>query len=143
MSELVKLRGDDLDWERKSIRIRQGKGQKDRFTLLPNSCKNELLDVLHKQGMRSWIFRGQIPEKNLSVRSAEKIFTQARIKAGITKDVSIHDLRHAFAIHLLESGTSIKLIQRLLGHVSVKTTEIYARIVDPMVSKIKSPLDEL
>ncbi|EMJ99471.1 MULTISPECIES: tyrosine-type recombinase/integrase [unclassified Leptospira] len=143
VSELVKLRGDDLDWERKSIRIRQGKGQKDRFTLLPTSCKNELLNILHKQGMRSWIFKGQIPNQNLSVRSAEKIFTMAKVKAGITKDVSIHDLRHAFAIHLLESGTSIKLIQRLLGHVSVKTTEIYARIVDPMVSKIKSPLDEL
>ncbi|PJZ76576.1 tyrosine-type recombinase/integrase [Leptospira neocaledonica] len=143
VGELVKLKGDDLDWEKKSIRIRQGKGKKDRFSLLPNSCKKDLADSLERQGRSSWIFRGQIPGRNLSIRSAENIFTAAKKKAGITKDVSIHDLRHAFAIHLLESGTSIKMIQRLLGHVSVKTTEIYARIVDPMVSKIKSPLDDL
>lgn len=143
VGELVKLKGNDIDWEKKSIRIRQGKGKKDRFSLLPNSCKNDLADFLERQGKSSWIFTGQIPGKHLSVRSAESIFTAAKKKAGITKDVSIHDLRHAFAIHLLESGTSIKMIQRLLGHVSVKTTEIYARIVDPMVSKIKSPLDDL
>ncbi|TGN00304.1 tyrosine-type recombinase/integrase [Leptospira dzoumogneensis] len=143
VGELVKLKGYDLDWDKKSIRIRQGKGKKDRFSLLPNSCKKDLAILLERQGRSSWIFTGQIPGKNLSVRTAEKIFTNAKEKAGIKKDVSIHDLRHAFAIHLLESGTSIKMIQRLLGHVSVKTTEIYARIVDPMVSKIKSPLDDL
>ncbi|PJZ24632.1 integrase [Leptospira hartskeerlii] len=143
VGELVKLKGHDLDWEKKSIRIRQGKGKKDRFSLLPNSCKEDLSNLFERQSRSSWIFTGQIPGKNLSVRTAENIFTAARKKAGITKDVSIHDLRHAFAIHLLESGTSIKMIQRLLGHVSVKTTEIYARIVDPMVSKIKSPLDDL
>ncbi|MGJ4748132.1 tyrosine-type recombinase/integrase [Leptospira sp. SA-E8] len=143
VGELVKLKGNDLDWEKKSIRIRQGKGKKDRFSLLPNSCKEDLADLLERQGKSSWIFTGQVTNKNLSVRSAENIFTAAKKKAGISKDVSIHDLRHAFAIHLLESGTSIKMIQKLLGHVSVKTTEIYARIVDPMVSKIKSPLDDL
>nr|WP_243402020.1 tyrosine-type recombinase/integrase [Leptospira haakeii] len=143
VGELVKLKGYDLDWDKKSIRIRQGKGKKDRFSLLPNSCKEDLSDLLKHQGRSSWIFTGQIPGKNLSIRTAEKIFTAAKKQAGITKDVSIHDLRHAFAIHLLESGTSIKMIQRLLGHVSVKTTEIYARIVDPMVSKVKSPLDDL
>lgn len=143
VGELVKLKGYDLDWEKKSIRIRQGKGKKDRFSLLPNSCQKDLADLLEREGKSSWIFKGQIPDRNLTVRTAEKIFTAAKLKAGITKDVSIHDLRHAFAIHLLESGTSIKMIQRLLGHVSVKTTEIYARIVDPMVSKVKSPLDDL
>lgn len=143
VGELVKLKGYDLDWDKKSIRIRQGKGKKDRFSLLPNSCKEDLNNLFKHQVRSSWIFTGQIPGKHLSVRTAENIFTSAKNKAGITKDVSIHDLRHAFAIHLLESGTSIKMIQRLLGHVSVKTTEIYARIVDPMVSKVKSPLDDL
>ncbi|WP_246048834.1 tyrosine-type recombinase/integrase [Leptospira sarikeiensis] len=143
VSELVKLKGNDLDWEKKSIRIRQGKGNKDRFTLLPSSCRKDLSELINRFGKESWIFPGQIPNQHLTVRTAEKIFEMAKKKAGITKEVSIHDLRHAFAIHLLESGTSIKMIQRLLGHVSVKTTEIYARIVDPMVSKIRSPLDEL
>ncbi|TGK04032.1 integrase [Leptospira semungkisensis] len=141
VSELTRLRGTDLDWERKSLRIRQGKGKKDRFSLLPLSCKKELLDVINRQGANTWIFQGMVPGRSLSIRSAEKIFSNAKDRANIKKDVSIHDLRHAFAIHLLESGTSIKVIQKLLGHASVKTTEIYARITDPMLTQIKSPLD--
>lgn len=143
VSEVIGLRGTDIDWERKSIRIRQGKGKKDRFSLLPGQCIEDLKGVIDRNGPRSWIFPGMKTGSSLSVRSAENIFHLAKSKAKVTKDVSIHDLRHAFAIHLLENGTSIKLIQSLLGHASVKTTEIYARIVNPSVSKIKSPLDEI
>lgn len=142
VSEVVELKGIDFDWARKSIRIRQGKGKKDRFTTFPEQCKIALQEAIERQGEKNWIFPGAYPGSHLSIRSAEKIFSNAKLKARIGKDVSIHDLRHAFAIHLLESGTSIKVIQMLLGHASVKTTEIYARIVNPSVSKIKSPLDE-
>lgn len=101
VSELIRLRGVDLDWERKSIRVRQGKGKKDRFSLLPTSCKKELMEMIDRQGSHTWIFQGMIPGRSLSVRSAEKIFSNAKERANIRKDVSIHDLRHAFAIHLL------------------------------------------
>ncbi|TGK20078.1 integrase [Leptospira fluminis] len=141
VSELTRLRGIDIDWERKTIRVRQGKGKKDRFSLLPDICREELSEIISRQGQNSWIFQGMVFGKCLSVRSAEKIFSNAKKAANIKKDVSIHDLRHAFAIHLLESGASIKVIQRLLGHASVKTTEIYARITDPNAIRIKSPLD--
>ncbi|WP_246028315.1 tyrosine-type recombinase/integrase [Leptospira fletcheri] len=141
VGELTRLRGIDIDWERRMIRVRQGKGKKDRFSLLPDTCREELAEIISRQGQSSWIFQGMVCGKSLSVRSAEKIFSNAKERANIRKEVSIHDLRHAFAIHLLESGTHIKVIQKLLGHASVKTTEIYARITDPNAIRIKSPLD--
>ncbi|EKR80602.1 MULTISPECIES: tyrosine-type recombinase/integrase [Leptospira] len=75
-----------------------------------------------------WIFPDQDPSKHLHVRSAERIFEMAKVKAGIRKNVSIHSLRHAFATHLLEADTNIKHIQFLLDHKSVKTTEIDTRV---------------
>ncbi|PJZ70809.1 integrase [Leptospira perolatii] len=141
VGELVNLKGSDIDWERRSVRVRRGKGMKDRFTILPSFCKSLLTNAIDLSGPDRWIFPGQIPGSHLSVRTAEKVFEISKVRAKIKKSVSIHDLRHAFAIHLLESGTSIKLIQNLLGHASVRTTEIYARITDPTLALVKSPLD--
>ncbi|WP_061256609.1 tyrosine-type recombinase/integrase [Leptospira interrogans] len=88
----------------------------------------------------NWIFPDQDPSKHLHVRSAERIFEMAKVKAGIRKNVSIHSLRHAFATHLLEAGTNIKHIQFLLDHKSVKTTEIDTRVSNVRLSQVASPL---
>ncbi|QCO38189.1 integrase [Leptospira interrogans] len=89
----------------------------------------------------NWIFPDQDPSKHLHVRSVERIFEMAKVKAGIRKNVSIHSLRHAFATHLLEADTNIKHIQFLLGHKSVRTAEIYARVSNIRLSQVASPLD--
>lgn len=88
-----------------------------------------------------WVFPGQDPSKHLHVRSAKRIFELAKEKAEIKKQVSIHSLRHAFATHLLEAGTNIKHIQFLLGHKSVKTTEIYTRVSQIRLTEVACSLD--
>ncbi|MDR3167447.1 MAG: tyrosine-type recombinase/integrase, partial [Treponema sp.] len=88
-----------------------------------------------------WLFPGQPVSHHLSVRSAQNIFDKALKKAGISKPVSIHNLRHTFATHLLENGTDIKYIQELLGHASLRTTERYTHVARRNLLKIQSPLD--
>ncbi|MDG6999882.1 MAG: tyrosine-type recombinase/integrase [Nitrososphaerota archaeon] len=90
---------------------------------------------------KKWLFEGQSEGKPYSIRSAERVFEKAAAKAGIIKAVSIHSLRHAFATHLLEQGTDIKFIQELLGHRSVRTTEIYTHVSKKEIGQIRSPIE--
>lgn len=143
VSELVFLKPKDIDEKRKTVKIREGKGKKDRFTMLSQTCQSLWEEFRSSHPFEEWVFPGQDPSKPIHVRTAEKIFENAKKKAGIKKDVSIHSLRHAFATHLLEAGTNIKHIQFLLGHKNVRTTEIYARVSQVRVTKIESPLDLL
>lgn len=92
---------------------------------------------------KDWLFPGADYGTHLSTQSAQAIIYTAAAKAGITKDVSIHSLRHSFATHLLEHGTDIRYIQELLGHKSSKTTEIYTHISPRSIAKVTSPLDRL
>jgi integrase/recombinase XerD len=145
VSEVVNLKIEDFDAERNMIHIRGAKGKKDRYTLLPISLK----EVLHRYwkeyglGKTGWIFPGDKQNYHLSVRSIQHVFERAIQKAGITKPVSMHTLRHSFATHLLEQGTDLRYIQELLGHESLKTTEIYTHVSKKAIGKIKSPLDTL
>ena len=91
----------------------------------------------------TWIFPGQPATQHLSIRSAQKIFDKAVLKAGIRKDLSIHSLRHSFATHLLEAGTDIRYIQTLLGHTCLRTTERYTHVARSNLLNIKSPLDSI
>ncbi|TGK23104.1 site-specific recombinase [Leptospira kmetyi] len=143
VSELVHLKSKDIDVKRQTVKIREGKGKKDRFTMLSQTCQTLWEEFRFSHPYEEWVFPGQDPRKPIHIRSAEKIFENAKKKAGIQKDVSIHSLRHAFATHLLEAGTNIKHIQFLLGHKNVRTTEIYARVSQVRVTKIESPLDFL
>jgi len=142
VSEVVHLRPEDLDLERGLLRIRQGKGRKDRQSLLSETVLRYFSTYRDHQGS-TWLFPGARRDRPLSIRSAENIFSYAARLAGIGKDVSIHDLRHAFATHLLEAGTDLRYIQTLLGHRSSKTTEIYARVSNTVLQRIISPLDRL
>ncbi|MCG6169737.1 tyrosine-type recombinase/integrase [Leptospira sanjuanensis] len=141
VSELVKLRPEDIDDKRRTLKVRQGKGKKDRFTMLSQACAVLWKEFRDKFPYEDWVFPGQDASKHLHIRSAERIFEIAKEKAGVKKAVSIHSLRHAFATHLLEAGTNIKHIQFLLGHKSVKTTEIYTRVSQIRLTEVTSPLD--
>ena len=90
-----------------------------------------------------WLFPGEDPSKHLSTRSVQIVFSRACNKAGIRKKATVHWLRHSFSTHLLESGVDLRYIQELLGHESIKTTEIYTHVTNSNLSKIKNPLDDI
>jgi len=91
----------------------------------------------------TYLFEGQIPGKKYSASSLENVFRAACKKAGISKDITLHGLRHSYATHLLEAGTDLRYIQELLGHKSSKTTEIYTHVTAQSIQKIRSPFDDL
>ncbi|WCL50827.1 tyrosine-type recombinase/integrase [Leptospira sp. GIMC2001] len=143
LSEIVSLKISDIDLNRKIIHIKEAKGKKDR--IVPFSKKISILYDKYRQieqrNSNIYLFPGQYPNTHLSTRTAEKIFENARNSIQIQKKVSFHSLRHAFATHLLEAGTGIRHIQKLLGHESVRTTERYAQISKTELQNIPSPLD--
>jgi site-specific recombinase XerD len=143
VSEVVALKKNSIDAERKSIFIRAGKGRKDRYTLLSDRASQFVEDYCALYNIDEWLFPGIPQSRHLSIRSAQNIFDKALEKAGIEKQLSIHSLRHTFATHLLENGTDIKYIQELLGHASVRTTERYTHVARRHVLRIQSPLDNL
>jgi len=143
VGELVHLKVEDIDSERKMIHIRGGKGKKDRYTILADVVLNGLREYWKAYKPKRWLFEGQVTDKPYSLRSAQQVFEQAKKKARIKKQVSIHSLRHAFATHLLEQGTDIRFIQELLGHSSIRTTEIYTHVSKQTIAAIKSPIEQV
>lgn len=141
VSEVVRLKVQDIDGDRKLILIRQGKGKKDRYSLLSNTALDVLRQYFKEYRPKIWLFPGTTEDKHITERSVQRIFVKAREKAGIKKEVSIHSLRHSFATHLLEGGTDLRYIQELLGHKSSKTTEIYTHVSSKNLSLIQNPLD--
>jgi len=143
VGEVVRLKPEDIDANRKLIHIRASKGRKDRYTLLSDVALQILREYWKKEKPKKWLFPSWNKEKHLTERTVQKIFQNACKKAGIKKNVSVHSLRHSFATHLLESGIDLRYIQELLGHKSSKTTEIYTHVSTKNLSAIKSPLDNL
>ncbi len=143
VSEVVKLKVENIDNQRRLIHIHGAKGRKDRYTLLSDVALGTLRDYFKKYQPKKWLFPAMNPERHISTRTVQAIFEQAKVKSGITKQVSVHSLRHSFATHLLEGGTDLRYIQELLGHKSSKTTEVYTHVSNKDLGKIKSPLDRL
>ncbi len=143
VSEVVSLKSEDIDEERKLIYIRRAKGRKDRYTILSDVALRMMKIYINEYGQSKWLFPGSDREKHITTRTVEKIFSDACKRANIKKDVTVHSLRHSFATHLLESGTDLRYIQELLGHKSSKTTEIYTHVSSRDIGRIKSPLDNL
>lgn len=139
-SELLNLKINDIDSERMTIRVNQGKGNKDRITLLSTRLLKDLREYYKAYLPKTLLFEGPHGEP-YSETSVSKIVKRAAYYAGITKPVTPHMLRHSFATHLLENGTDLRYIQTLLGHTSLKTTEIYTHVAINGMSKIKNPLD--
>lgn len=143
VGEVVRLKVEDIDSERMVVRVKQGKGRKDRYTLLSEVALKALRKYVAIERPEIWLFPGGKEGSFLTERSVQKIFSKACEKAKIRKKVSIHALRHSFATHLLEGGTDLRYIQELLGHKNSKTTEIYTHVSNKSLSKIQSPLDRL
>lgn len=142
VSESTHLKIQDIDSERKQIRVAQGKGKKDRYTLLSEKTLILLRRYFREYQPKNYLFEGQNNEQ-YSTSSIQAIFRASCKKANITKKATVHTLRHSFATHLLENGTDLRYIQSLLGHQSSKTTEIYTHITTKGIDQIKSPLDDL
>jgi site-specific recombinase XerD len=143
VSEVVALKREHIDISRKAIMVRKGKGRKDRCTLLSEKAAVYIEEYCAFYEIQNWLFPGQPPTSHLSIRSAQYIFSKAVRRAKIPKKVSIHNLRHTFATHLLEGGTDIRYIQELLGHSTTRTTERYTRVARRNILSIQSPLDTI
>jgi len=142
LSEVVNLKIADIDSERKLIYVRGGKGKKDRTTILSEELLLMLRDYFNKYKPKVWLFESS-SQKQYSTISVQKVFYRTLKKTKIDKKVSVHSLRHSFATHLLEQGEDLRSIQKLLGHKSSNTTEIYTHITKQGMGMIKSPLDNL
>lgn len=140
MSELLSLQWKDIDADRGLIYIRNAKGKKDRVTLLSCVAYDYLVHYRELYQPQQWVFEGPIGQR-YSSRSVNNIIELAATRAGITKRVSAHTLRHSFATHMLENGTDLRYIQTLLGHESSKTTERYTHVTKKGFENLKSPLD--
>lgn len=140
--ELQNLKLTDIDSKRMLIKIHDGKGGKSRITLLSEKMLVELRDYFKVYYPKEYLFEGQKGGK-YSSESLLNVVKQAAVKSGIHTRVTPHVLRHSFATHLIESGTSIRFIQQLLGHNSIKTTEIYTNVSTGYFNEIKNPLDNL
>lgn len=142
IGEAINLKIKDIDSQRMQIRVEQGKGKKDRYTLLGVKTLEVLRKYVAEYKPKEWLFEGA-DGKFYSNKSIQLILKNAVQKVGIKKHVTVHTLRHSFATHLLEAGTDLRYIQSLLGHANSKTTEIYTHITTKGFDQIKSPLDNL
>jgi integrase/recombinase XerD len=151
VGEVVRLRPSDLDVERGLVRVRMGKGRKDRYTLLAKRALEAVRIYLAAYPSESWLFPGSTPARHLTTRSVQRVAKRAAQAAGISRDVTTHTLRHSFATHLLleggtnllEGGTNLRVIQELLGHQSARTTQIYTHVSKSTLESVRSPLDNL
>ena len=141
VSEVVDLKINDINFIRKVITIRQGKGAKDRITIVSDKTLGEIEKYLLEYQPLVFLFESHRAGEKLSVRSAQKVVEEAAKLAGVNPEVSAHSLRHSFATHLLESGTDIRYIQELLGHARLETTQIYTKVANNKIREIKSPLE--
>jgi site-specific recombinase XerD len=145
VSEIVNLKIKDIDSGRMQIFIARAKGKKDRYVNL----SPVLLDILrgyiknYKPRPKVYLFESEVTGEAYPVRTVQQIFSNAKRKAGISKEVGIHSLRHSFATHLLEKGVDIRFIKDLLGHFDIKTTERYLHVARQKLVNIISPLDDL
>jgi integrase/recombinase XerD len=145
VSEIVNLKIADIDSKRMQILVQRGKGKKDRYVNL----SPVLLDILRKYIQeyiprpKIYLFESEQTFKAYPARTIQQIFSNAKHKAGIRKEVGIHSLRHSFATHLLDKGTDIRYIKDLLGHFNIKTTERYLHVSKKQLVNITSPFDDL
>jgi integrase/recombinase XerD len=143
ISEAVSLKPADIDSSRMVIRVEQGKGQKDRYVMLSPKLLESLRNWWRVAKPKQWLFPGDIAGAHISKDAVEQACQKAHQRCRIPKPVTPHSLRHAFAVHLLESGTDVRTIQLLLGHRSLATTARYLRIATTKVCATTSPLDLL
>lgn len=141
--ELINLKISDIDFERKTIHIRQSKYKKDRIVPLSNVMAIGLRKYLAAENPHIWLFNGKEPDGRYSVKGLSWVLRENIKKTSITKEVNLHSLRHSYATHLLEDGLNIVTVKELLGHADITTTMIYLHVAQCQLIKPHSPLDTL
>jgi len=139
VSEIVCLRAQDIDLKGLTLTVRQGKGKKDRLTVISAALLPELQQIMAGKGGDNYVFESERGGR-LTEATAQKVFYQALRRASINKPATFHSLRHSFATHLLENGVDVRYVQELLGHANIRTTQIYTHVTNPSLKNIKSPL---
>jgi integrase/recombinase XerD len=142
-SELISLRPEDLDWKNMQLTVRQGKGKKDRLTVLAHSLKSDYQVYINQYAPINYLFYGRDISSPSSASLYKWAFDKAVDRAGITKKVHLHTLRHCFASHLLSLNTDIVTVQKLLGHEDIRTTMIYLHLNHQTNSAPRSPMDTI
>lgn len=143
LSEILNLRSEDIDSQRMVIRVRQGKGKKDRYGRLSAGLLKLLREYWREYRPEALLFPGACQHKRYDIATPGHILKKLCRKAGITKRVSMHTLRHSFATHLLEAGTNLRVIQRLLGHANIQTTCLYTHLSIEDLREAPSPMELL
>lgn len=144
LSEVIALRWSDIDSGRMSLRVEQGKGARDRYTVLSSGLVTELRAYWRQcRPQGPWLFPGRDPAHPISDNTAQRLYTRTKLKAGITKRGGIHALRHAFATHLLEAGIDLHTIQQFMGHRSLSTTQRYLHLTQTHLKGSAAALDLL
>jgi site-specific recombinase XerD len=141
VSETASLKLTDIDSKRMTVRISQGKGGKDRYSILSQTTLEHLRQYWKKYRPTEWLFDGQKKDDHITSYTIQAIFQAAKKRARITKPVSVHSLRHSFATHLIEAGTSLHHVQLLLGHRSPTTTTVYLHVSRLNLAQVISPID--
>jgi site-specific recombinase XerD len=140
VSEAINLKIKDIDLAELTIHIKNAKGKKDRITIFPEKLLPDLTAIMALRDKNNFVFEN-IRGGKLTERTAQKIFENALKNAKIAKDATFHSLRHSFATHLLENGVDVRYVQELLGHQNIRTTQLYTKVTNPSIRKIKSPLE--
>jgi site-specific recombinase XerD len=143
VSEVVRLQVGDIDSQRMALHVRCAKGQKDRFVPLSAVLLEQLRAYWRQHRPRRWLFPGQTPAGHLSIGQVQRLCRRAVRAAGIRKKASMHTLRHSYATHLLEAGTDLACVRKLLGHNQLSTTLRYTHIGQAHLQQVRSPLDTL
>ena len=141
--EVINLKLSDIDFERKTIHIRQSKYKKDRIVPLSNLIAKGLKKYIAVEHPHVWLFNGKEPDGRYSVRGLSWVMRETLKKTSVKKDVNLHSLRHSYATHLLEEGLNIVTLKELLGHAEITTTMIYLHVAQCPFIKPHSPLDTL
>ena len=139
VSEVINLKVKDIDVAELSLLIREAKGGKDRISILPDKLCGELQRLMANKLPEEYLFESERGGK-LSTRTAQAVFERSLKLAGIKKSATFHSLRHSFATHLLENGVDVRYVQELLGHAHISTTQLYTKVTNPQLRKIRSPL---
>lgn len=137
--EVVDLKVADLDIDELVVHIKGAKAKKDRISVLPEKLQNDLRNIIAGKNNSDYIFASNRGGK-LATTSLQKMFRKSLDKAQVQKPATFHSLRHSFATHLIENGTDIRYVQKLLGHSNIRTTQIYTQVTNPKLRNIKSPL---
>ena len=143
LGEACHLRVEDIDSPRMVIRVRAGKGGRERLTVLSPRLLEVLRTYWRVAQPQDWLFPGYPPTRPVTVDSARNVFHRARAQAGLPEGYTPHSLRHSFATHLLDAGTDLVLIQKLLGHACIRTTSRYTHVSLRRIQQTVSPLDQL